>query len=134
LDLQIEDLRNRPADHPGDDVTAAALRQQLDAAMAALLAYKKLHEEGLGLTGLLQAYYAGRYAWVVHGMHPGMLESVPPDRVLTSARETFDAGFDLAAKYLPKSERLDDLRVLAKRLRWSRSEKPGAGDSADRAT
>ena len=125
LDAQIEDLRNKQSQTPQEDVAAAILKQQRDTAITALQAYRRLHEQGLGLTGLIQAYYAGRYAWVVHGMHPAMLESTTPDKVLESAREAFEAGQDLATKYLPDSERLDDLRILAKRLRWDTPENAG---------
>ena len=125
LDAQIEDLRNRQSQTSQEDVAAATLKQQLDTAITALQTYRRLHERGLGLCGLIQAYYAGRYAWVVHGMPPVMLESTTPDKVLESAREAFEAGQDLATKYLPDSERLDDLRILAKRLGWDTCEDAG---------
>ncbi len=122
LDAQIEELRNRQRQTPERNVDPALLKQERDTAIGALQEYRSLHEQVLGLAGLIQAYYAGRYAWVVHGMHPAMLETTTPDKVLESARESFDAGRDLAVKYLPASERLDDLQILAKRLRWDTRE------------
>lgn len=125
LDAQIANLRSKQSRTPEEGVSADVMREQRDAAITALQAYRRMHEQGLGLAGLLQAYYAGRYAWAVYGMHSGMLESSTPDKVLESARETFAAGRDLATKYLPDSERLDDLRILAKRLRWDSPENAG---------
>ena len=118
LDAQLEELREKQGEDREGHVGIEVARRERDSAIVTLSAYRELHEQGLGLCGLLQAYYAGRYAWVVHGMHPSMLETASPDVVLNVARETFENGMRLAEDYGKEPDHLADLRILAKRLRW----------------
>lgn len=118
LDAMLEALQDKQRESREKAVSNELLRQERDAAITALEEYSTLNKEIMGLSGIVQAYYSGRYAWAVHGMPPAMLETAPQDEVLSSARSTFENAFRLATKYKPDSERIDDLKILAKRLKW----------------
>lgn len=118
LDAQLEELREKQRADREEQLGIEVVRQERDSAIVALNAYRDLFEKGLGLSGIIQAYYAGRYAWVLYGAHASMLETTSPDVVLSVAREAFESGMRLAQDYAKESDRLADLRILAKRLRW----------------